>query len=117
MRRLRSAAFLARCVLAWFVVALGVAVAAPLVQPRALQLVCGAGAVKLLPQDGEDAAPAALTLDCALCAPALGPPPPAFALVLPAAGSPQQRVLVAAPPADAADLHPPPRGPPADLLA
>lgn len=46
---------IARLALAWFALALGVAAASPLVQPRAMQLVCSAeGGVKLmLVQPGE----------------------------------------------------------------
>ena len=78
MHRLRATAFLARFVLAWFVLSLGVAVASPLVQPRGLQLVCGAGAVKLVPQSGEgDAQAVTLAMECALCSPAVVPPPAA----------------------------------------
>jgi hypothetical protein len=107
---------LARFVLAWFVLAVGVAVASPMVQPPALQLVCGAGAVKLLPQEGEQAAPVALTMDCALCAPAVVPPPHA-GLQPRGAGS----LVHAAPPLQAATtpraLGPPARGPPVRPLA
>lgn len=80
MHRLRSTALLARFVLAWFVVSVGAAMASPLVQPRGLQLVCGAGAVKLLPQDDGDAPASALKLDCAFCTPAVVPPPAAQAV-------------------------------------
>lgn len=112
MIRLRSAASLARFVLAWFVLSVGVAVAAPLVQPNGLQLVCGGGAVKLVPQDEGGAEGAQLTLDCALCAPAVVPPPaertcevPRAHVGAPQAGAPQG---VAASPA----LPPAARGPP-----
>ena len=79
MNRLRRAAHLARFVLAWFVLSVGVAVAAPLVHPNGLQLVCGGGAVKLVPQDDDGTGGAQLTLDCALCAPAVVPPPSEWA--------------------------------------
>lgn len=88
MQRLRSTAVLARLVLAWFVLSVGAAMASPLVHPGSFQLVCGAGSVKLLAQqDDGDAAPAALTLDCALCTPAMVPPPAEFGLALPARAS------------------------------
>ncbi|MGV3493560.1 MAG: hypothetical protein ACO1OY_06800, partial [Ramlibacter sp.] len=64
MNRLRRAAHLARFVLAWFVLSVGVAVAAPLVHPNGLQLVCGGGVVKLVPQDDDGTGGAQLTLDC-----------------------------------------------------
>lgn len=69
---------LARLVLAWFALALGVAAASPLVQPRGGQLVCSAsGAVKFLLDDGEGWSEAATPhqLDCALCLLAGAPPP------------------------------------------
>jgi len=53
MHCLRSARTVARLVLAWFVLSLGVAVASPMVNPKAMQLICSAsGSVKLLvPRD------------------------------------------------------------------
>lgn len=49
MSALRPARSLARLVLAWFVLALGIAVASPLVKPQSWQMVCSAaGTVKLL---------------------------------------------------------------------
>lgn len=77
MQRLRQARFLARLVLAWFALTIGIAVASPWVQPRSLEWVCsGAGAMKLLVQ-GDDGSTsfARGTLDCPLCA-SLGAPPP-----------------------------------------
>ena len=77
MQRLRHASFLARLVLAWFALALGVAVASPLVKPQAAQLVCsGAGAMQLVVPSGDDGQPPSThTFDCPLCA-AVAPPPP-----------------------------------------
>jgi hypothetical protein len=70
MQRLRNARLLARLVLVWFVLAFGVAIASPLIQPESSTLVCSAGgALKFLPV-GEDAGavPAgAGLLDCPLC--------------------------------------------------
>lgn len=77
MQRLRQARFLARLVLAWFALTIGVAVASPWVQPRSLEWVCsGGGAMKLLVQ-GDDGSTtiAGGTLDCPLCA-SLGAPLP-----------------------------------------
>ncbi|HVZ42633.1 MAG TPA: DUF2946 family protein [Ramlibacter sp.] len=88
MHRLRQARFLARLVLAWFALALGAAIASPLVKPQSLELVCSAsGATKLLATDaGEDngTAPALHhgTLDCPLCLFA-GAPPPVVVVDLP----------------------------------
>lgn len=111
MSRLRRAAHLARLVLAWFVLSVGVAVAAPLVQPNGLQLVCGGGAVKLVPQDDEAGGPQ-LTLDCALCAPAVVPPPGERSLDfrLPPAGT--ARAAASSGVACASALPPLARGPP-----
>jgi hypothetical protein len=45
---LRSARTLARLVLVWFVLSLGVAVASPMVNPKAMELICsGSGSVKV----------------------------------------------------------------------
>jgi hypothetical protein len=79
MQRLRHARFLARLVLAWFALAIGVAVAAPIVQPQTAQLVCtGGGIMKLIVQgdDGQGQPAQSHTLDCPLCA-SVAPPPPA----------------------------------------
>lgn len=112
MPSLRQARFLARLVLAWFALAIGVAVAAPVVQPKAAGLlVCSGGTMKLLVQgDGDDTA---LTLDCPLCATPAGPPP-----VIAATGV-QVGLSYAVQPVPAARLAartaapPPARGPPA----
>ncbi|HSI54715.1 MAG: hypothetical protein ACAH21_05160 [Ramlibacter sp.] len=77
MQRLRQATVLARLVLVWFALAIGVAVAAPLVHPQDLQLVCSAGGtVKLIAQDADSGQPSSVhTLDCPLCATMAAPPP------------------------------------------
>lgn len=117
MQILRRARFLVRLVLAWFVLALGVAIASPLVQPQGLELVCAAGgAMKLIVKSeggGQDAGTQTHTLDCPLCA-SLGAPPPAPPAL---AGAPTAQVLrLGTPRAEplagrtAAPL--PPRGPP-----
>jgi hypothetical protein len=114
MQTLRQAQLLARLVLAWFVLALGVAVASPLVQPQALELVCSsAGAVKLVQVGDDGAAASTHLLDCPLCLTGSAPPPavpsswtqalpPAHAL--PALAAPMHAGRTAAPP--------PSRGPP-----
>ena len=49
MQILRNFTFLARLVLAWVVLSLGVAVASPIVKPQNVLLVCtGSGAMKVL---------------------------------------------------------------------
>lgn len=76
MHALRHAHFLARWVLACFVLAIGVAVASPLVKPQTMELVCsGAGAMKLLIKTDDGGSVGHHTLHCPLCA-SLGAPPP-----------------------------------------
>lgn len=122
MQRLRNAAILARWVLAWFALSLGVAVASPLVKPQSVDLVCSAnGAVKLvvkgdLPGEGKPAS--SHTLDCPLCLPMAGPPP-AIQAELPVL-QPLGRAVQPIPAARIAALTAAPlpaRGPPAVLLS
>ncbi len=82
MQTLRNAHQIARFVLVWFALSIGVAIASPVVKPQSLQLVCSAaGAVKVLADLGGDDgnAPLPHTLDCPLCA-ALSAPPPQLSL-------------------------------------
>ena len=116
LQTLRSLRWLARLVLAWFVLSMGVAVASPLVQPQAMELVCsGSGAIKLLVKTDDGAKEiSSHTLDCPLCA-HVGAPPPASQARLPQA-HPLAYALGPLPAAHiaartAAPL--PPRGPPA----
>jgi hypothetical protein len=111
---MRTTTLLARWVLAWFALTLAAAIAAPVVQPDRLQPICGAGAVKFIPPSGGEHAPAVqLTLDCALCAPAVVPPPPVFVAALPAALPHAQPVFVAQESWHAGPLwRPSARGPP-----
>lgn len=63
--------------LAAFALALGTAAASPWMAPRALQLVCTAGSVKLVALDDDDGAAGVAfghTLECALCLVATTPP-------------------------------------------
>jgi hypothetical protein len=117
MQALRNASFLARLVLAWFALAIGVAVASPLVNPQGIELICSGGSMKLLAKSGEDGAPAAgHTLDCPLCASLDAPPlatqgvlqaPSLVALVLQPVRASRHVITTAPPPA---------RGPPPSLL-
>ena len=76
MHRLRQARHLARLVLAWFVLSLGVAVASPMVQPQGLEFICSGGAMKVLVKTSEGVKQVSThTLDCPLCA-HIGSPPP-----------------------------------------
>jgi hypothetical protein len=116
MHTLRRARFLARLVLAWFALSLGVAIASPLVQPTDIEVICsGTGAMKLLVKgDAGTDKPATHTLDCPLCG-SMGAPPPvvrtdlAFVPVLGHAVQPIPAARIAA--LTAAPL--PARGPPA----
>jgi Protein of unknown function (DUF2946) len=69
MQSLRNALILARLVLAWFVLFIGIAVASPVVKPQALELICsGAGVVKLLDKSDDTGGPhTGHGLDCPLC--------------------------------------------------
>ena len=119
MHTLRHARDLARLMVAWFVLSLGVAVASPLVAPLDMELVCSStGAMKVLVKsaDGSTASQTGHTLDCPLCA-ALGAPPPVHTVVLPPV-LPLGHVLQSIPAARIAALTAaplPPRGPPALL--
>ena len=75
MQALRHARFLARLVLAWFALSLGVAIASPLVNPQSMELVCATGgAMKLIVKnDDGTAAERSHTLDCPLCASVAAP--------------------------------------------
>lgn len=117
MHALRTSTTLARLVLACFWLTLGVAMASPLIAPRAMEMVCSdGGTMKLVVVDHEQDASATgqHLLDCALCLPAFlptqipptqvrQPQPLAFAL------TPIEQARIAA--LVGAPL--PPRGPPA----
>lgn len=118
LQPLRNARLVARLVLVWFALALGAAIASPLVQPKAMELVCsGAGAMKLLVKiDDGGAAVSAHALDCPLCA-SLGAPPPVSRNDTPSA-QPLAHVLRTIPAVRIAALTGAPlpaRGPPATL--
>ena len=70
MQALRNASFLARLVLAWFALSIGVAVASPVVKTQVLELICSGGSgMQLLVHGDANGAPAAgHTPDCPLCA-------------------------------------------------
>ena len=81
----RQANRLARWVLVWFVLSLGVAVASPLVNAQSFTLVCSASGTMRLMLNDDAAALAATphTLNCVLCAPAAVPPPPVVSAFVP----------------------------------
>ncbi len=73
-------------VLAWFLASLGVAIAAPIVHPQPVQLICsGTGAIMLLMQtdDGTVEKMGSSGMDCPLCTPVGAPPAPAIGTVIP----------------------------------
>lgn len=113
---LRQAHLLARFVLVWFALSIGVAIAAPLVQPQAMELICsGAGTMKLLVKT-DDGSPAQSghTLECPLCASLSAPPPVARLTAEPA--QPLAHALQSIPSAHIAERTAAPlpaRGPPA----
>lgn len=117
MQALRNARSLARFVLVWFALAIGVAVASPVIKPQAIELICSGGVIKLLAaSDEEGEAAFGHTLDCPLCA-SLAAPPAArrdFTQALPQGGVP--RVMPATRVAALTAAPPPARGPPASLL-
>ena len=78
MQTLRNAHLIARFVLVWFALSLGVAVASPIVQPKAMELICsGAGLMKLLVQTDDGSQELSIAgMDCPLCAASSGAPPP-----------------------------------------
>lgn len=116
MQALRHARFLARLVLAWFVLSLGVAIATPLVQPQSLELICATGgAMKLIVKNADGTAQErGHTLDCPLCATVAAPPPALTPLVVAPSSLAHALQPVAAAHIAARTAAPlPPRGPPA----
>jgi hypothetical protein len=115
MQALRNASFLARLVLAWFALSIGVAVASPLVKTQVIELICSGGAgMQLLVQSDQEGAPAAgHTLDCPLCASLTSPPAKAQGVTQ--AVRPSRHVFQSTPAQRIAALTAPPppaRGPP-----
>jgi len=117
MQTLRHAHLLARFVLVWFALSIGVAIASPIVKPQGMDVICtGLGVMKLQaaqPDDGNSDV-AALTLDCPLCAHLNAPPPPLARLGV-APVQPLAYVLQSIPAARIASLTAAPlpaRGPP-----
>ena len=88
LQRFRDAPSLMRWVLLWFVLAIGVAVASPLVKPVSLSLICSATGSTLVATGDDGSLPSpshASTLDCVLCLPAAAPPAsPVVAMLAPA---------------------------------
>jgi hypothetical protein len=81
MQTLRNAHLIARFVLVWFALSIGVAIASPMVNPQSMQLVCsGSGSMKVISIDaaGKSTSTVSHTLDCPLCASISAPPPVAI---------------------------------------
>ena len=75
---------LVRLVLTWFMLSIGVAIASPLVNPQEMQLICTAGAFKLLIKNADGTEQTTgHKLDCPMCATLAAPPPEAVQLVPP----------------------------------
>lgn len=114
--RLMVLGFLGRSVLAWFMLSLGVAIASPMVNPQAMELVCsGAGVMKVIVKTSDGAREMGSThLDCPMCMPLVAPPPvtPATAVPPPSPLAYAVRPIVAARLAAATAAPLPARGPP-----
>ena len=117
MERLRRSIQIARLVLVWFALSVGVAIASPLVKPESTMLVCtGSGAMKLVASGDDTGKPSNPKLDCPLCA-SIGAPPPALNAEL-TQPSPLSHALLPVAVAHIASLTAPPlpsRGPPTFL--
>jgi hypothetical protein len=116
MQTLRNAHLIARFMLVWFALSIGVAMASPLVKPQAMELICSsAGVMKVLfTTDGAGHDAAQPTLDCPLCAATSAPPPLARLAAEPAQLLAYVQPGIAADPLAAFPAAPPPaRGPPA----
>ena len=106
-------------VLAWFVLALGVAVASPVVQPRSMEIVCASvGTIKiLLHTDTATVELGAHGTECPLCL-VSGAPPAPTSLSTPVFSSlaHASKVRFISPVVVATAISPPARGPPEPLL-
>jgi hypothetical protein len=116
MRSLTSIKLIARFVLVWFALSVGVAIASPLVNPRPMELICsGAGVMKLQIQTDDDTKSVlSHTLDCPLCVTHLALPTP-FVRLTAEPIQPLAYVMQSIPAAHIASLTaipPPARGPP-----
>ena len=118
MQTLRNAHFLARFVLVWFVLFVGVSVASPWVSPQASQMVCSAmGGMKMVAvgEEGTDTQ-ATTSMDCPLCMSVAFPPAPlALQAVKPSPLAHALQPIAAAHIASATAPPLPSRGPPAQL--
>lgn len=73
MHTLRTTKTLTCLLLAWFALTLGVAMASPMVAPKAMEILCSDGGVMKLvvvDKNGDVTESGSHTLDCAMCLPA-----------------------------------------------
>lgn len=114
MQTLRNANLLVRLVLAWFVVALGVAVAAPARSADGPWICTAGGALAQLAVPGdEDSTPQVRAgLDCPLCASVAAPPPASVVVALVAAAAQPLPLAPSVAPARPRASLPGARGPP-----
>ena len=115
LQTLRNARWLARLVLVWFALFIGVAIASPMVKPVAGQIVCSAmGGMKMVMDgDSDQGTQPSASMDCPLCAPLITPPTPAaHAFEPPSALSHALQPVAAARIAGLTGAPLPPRGPP-----
>ena len=122
MQILRNAHLIARFVLLWFALSIGVAMASPLVNPQSIEVICaGASGMKLLVQTDDGSRELGRnTLDCPLCGMLGAAPPPPASMAQLAPVHALGHVLQTIPAAILAALTaapPPARGPPAFLSA
>ncbi len=120
LQSLREARSTVRWILVWFALSIGVAVAAPVVNPQSLTLICtSAGNVKFVTESAADNVDGlasdlhAHSLDCVMCLPQGAPP---LASWLPVTGAASRSPQPAAPPEPALALFSnaaSARGPPA----
>jgi hypothetical protein len=85
LQALRRATALARWVLLGFVLSLGVAIASPIVNPQATQLICsGSGVMKVIVTSADGSTEvASQSMDCPLCVSIIAPPPVLKSTVVP----------------------------------
>ena len=116
LHTLRQARQLTRFVLVWFALALGVAMAAPLVSPKSIDVVCSSGGIMKLvaSEEGDEAQPTSASMDCPLCMSLAFPPAPlALQVVKPSPLSHALQPIASAHIASATAPPLPSRGPPA----
>jgi hypothetical protein len=118
LQNLRRATAFARWVLLGFVLSLGVAIAAPIVNPQATQLICtGSGAMKVIVTSADGSTEVVnQSMECPLCVSIISPPPVVSVTFAPPTQSSVEILkLHAAALAKPSAAPPPARGPPAFL--